>query len=220
MTVSMRRFKLRRIQSALLSWFIECTTRRTLVLQVDDLHRADESSVSFLAALSREAVSHRILIIATLRRREPISAPAAVQAFRRLSGRIRLHRLKEKDTLRLTESLFGDVPNTDRLARWMQELSGGNPLQCIELARHLVDRGIVRYAEGIWVLPAELSTGELPRSLAEAMDARIAALGALARALAEIARDPFLFQETGLHSGQVRRIEDRTYGLPCMEFLS
>ncbi len=174
-----------RIQSALLSWFVQYSTNRVLVVQVDDLHRADESSVSFLAALAHEAPSHPLLVVATLRRGEGVSAPEAVKTFLGTAGRVRLQRLREKETLQLVQSLFGDVPNADRLARWMRELSGGNPLQCIDLAHHLVDSGAVRYLEGIWVLPAELSLARLPATLADAMDARVMALDPHARALAE-----------------------------------
>jgi hypothetical protein len=174
-----------RIQSALLSWFIQYASSRVLVVQVDDLHRADESSVSFLAALAHEAPAYPLLVVATLRRGEGVSAREAVRTFMSAAGRVRLQRLRESETLKLVQSLFGDVPNADRLAKWMRELSGGNPLQCIDLAHHLVDSGIVRYLEGIWVLPAELSLSALPGSLAEAMDARVASLNPQARALAE-----------------------------------
>ncbi|MCP4600632.1 MAG: protein kinase [Proteobacteria bacterium] len=174
-----------RIQAALLAFFVEASSGRTLVIQVDNIHRADESSAAFLSALAHEAKDHRLIVMGTLRIGETMSAPAAIKAFSESGRRIKLSRLTESDTAELIESVFGDTPNADRLAGWMYQVSSGNPLEYMELARHLVDKKIVSYVEGMWVLPAELSKDELPNSLAEAMEARVAALGPGARALAE-----------------------------------
>jgi hypothetical protein len=61
----------------------------------------------------------------------------------------------------------------------------GNPRQTIELAQHLVDSGLIRYISGTWTLPTVMVAGDLPRSTAAAMNARIARLSAHARFLAE-----------------------------------
>ena len=62
----------------------------------------------------------------------------------------------------MVRNLFGDVPNTARLAEWLSSLSGGNPQACMELVHHLVERRVIRYAQGAWTLPQELLPHELP----------------------------------------------------------
>jgi hypothetical protein len=63
--------------------------------------------------------------------------------------------------------------------------TGGSPLYTTELARHLVDRGVIRYLDGLWSIPEDPSPDNLPRGLADAMDARVRSLPAPVRALGE-----------------------------------
>lgn len=53
------------------------------------------------------------------------------------------------------------------------------------IAQHLVDRDTIRYADGNWSLPEQLSAAELPASTLEVYRVRATLLGPLARRLAE-----------------------------------
>ena len=55
----------------------------------------------------------------------------------------------------------------------------------MELAQHLVDRGIARFADGGWTLPG-LDELSLPQSFEQALEQRFAALAPCARELAEL----------------------------------
>ena len=176
----------RRVQVALVGWLQAATSERTLLLLIDDLQRCDESSAAVLATLAHEASGFRMLLALGLRTDEDVRAPVPLAALRDASARMRLRGLEARDVADLVKELFGDVPNAVRLAKWMHRAAGGSPLQCTELARHLVDRGLVRYVDGIWIIPDQADHADLPRSLATAMDARIGALSPAARALGEV----------------------------------
>ncbi len=174
-----------RVQAELTGWFLDVSERRTLAILVDDLQRCDEASAAVLATLAHEAANHRLLLAATIRSDESALAVAAVANLREASATIRLRGLGPADLEALVVSLFGEVPQVKRLAQWAHAAAGGSPLHTIELLRQLVDRGTIRYADGLWVIPDELAAHGVAGGLAEAMRARIAGLGPEARSLAE-----------------------------------
>jgi hypothetical protein len=67
------------------------------------------------------------------------------------------------------------------------------------LAQHLLDKGLVRYDVGAWSLPASIEADELPSSMAQALEAQVAALSAetreLAQAMALSADQRFSFED-------------------------
>ncbi len=173
------------VQSALLSWLVLLSQDRPLVVLVDDIHRADEDSAAFMASLAIEAEGRYILVVATRVLWAIATASGALRSLSASARRLRLHRLRSKHTAEMVRAMFGEVPNADRIAKWMHSISTGNPAQNMALARHLVDSGTVHYAEGIWVLPEEVSGRDVPYTLASAMLARARSLSPPARALAE-----------------------------------
>jgi tetratricopeptide (TPR) repeat protein len=174
-----------RVQAELSAWFLDVSTETPLVFLVDDIQRADEASCAVLATLAHEAVGRRMLLVVALRTDEAIHASAAVTTLREAAHRTRVRALEAADVEELVHGMFGDVPRLARLATWMQSVAGGSPLHCMELARHLVEQKIIRYEGGLWSVPDELKLEGMPKRLADAMEARIQALGPSARALAE-----------------------------------
>jgi protein kinase-like protein/AAA ATPase-like protein len=175
-----------RLQAELAAWFLAVAERRPIALVVDDVQRCDEASAAVLAALAHGDGAPRLLVAAALRTDEPVRAPAAIASLCDAGRRMRLRGLDEPELGQLCRSLFGDVPHIARLANWMHRTAGGSPLHSIELARHLVERGTIRYADGMWIVPEELGHTDLPRGLPDALDARIRTLPAEARALGEL----------------------------------
>jgi len=82
-------------------------------------------------------------------------------------------------------SVFGTVPNLCVLAEAVHEIARGNPRESMDVAQHLVDRGVVRYAAGSWTLPERIDRKVLAFNAEDTMRERIAALEPLARFLAE-----------------------------------
>src|SRR5260221_6130171 len=165
-----------RIQLALERWFLTVAEVRPLALFIDNVHQIDEVSAAFLASLAVVVTEHPIALIATLRAGDPVVSVAPIRRFAGAGETLDLSPLSAPETRALVESLFGDVPNTDRLPHWVHGPSGGKPLHLMELSQDLVSRGIARYVGGRWALPSELPS-DLPSRLDEAQVRRLAGLG-------------------------------------------
>jgi len=174
-----------RIRAAFLRWLQDLGDRHAFVITLDDAHKADPASLGLLAALSRGG-QHRVLVGMATRRAEATPAESALSAFCSTAEVLRLRPLRSEDTEQLVETLFGGAPDTARVAQRLHGLCGGNPLQCVELADHLVTKAVIRYADGAWVLPPDIAAHELPGSVEHARAERIAALEPEARELAEV----------------------------------
>jgi len=155
------------------------------VIAIDDFERIDDSSAALLGALaSKLSVSPRSLALIVTS--DP-SAPAshALQLIRILGEVVDLPALDAEQTEAVLRVVFGDVQNLAPIAARIHEVSVGNPRATMALAEHLVQRGVARYEAGGWLLPIDLSARDLPDSITSALSARIAALPADARELAE-----------------------------------
>lgn len=175
-----------RLRTALHAWFCAIAGRQPLAIAVDDLHSADEDSAVFLAALAREARKHALLVLTTRPTSAPSGAPDALKLLQQASEGIKLPALSAGACADLVQGVFGDVSNAPRLGMALHERSAGNPRHCLELIQRLVQRRVVRYVDGSWVLPSELAAEELPSRLSKLLQARRAGLTPLARELSEV----------------------------------
>ncbi|MBK8257229.1 MAG: protein kinase [Polyangiaceae bacterium] len=186
-----------RLQSALTSFLTNLTSahsvassngqieRRGIAILVDDLHLADEGSAAVLAQLVHAAPERALLTVFTVGTDEPIHAQAAVASIGQAAERIRLRGLAAVDVEQLVAALFGDALHA-RVSSWIHEATLGSPMRVLELARSLVDRGIVKYEHGLWTIPEVLDKTALPPGLSDAMDRKVAGLHAATRALSEV----------------------------------
>jgi hypothetical protein len=158
----------------------EVASARPLLLTVDDLQHGDDLAVGLVAALAHHAGECSLAIIAS--HEGPTSA---LSSARGLASTVQLEPLDRAQTAMLTASLFGDVPNLERIADWFFEIARGNPKMTLELAQSLLARGTLRYVDGSWVLPTEIAE-PLPQDTADALLRRLSPLSAAARALAEL----------------------------------
>lgn len=164
---------------------VEIARTRPLVLEIDNVEYADDSSLGFVAALARICREHPILVVVTERTQREEGSRVGLDALRHHSRRIELAGLRSEETLELVRSLFGDAPNVQRFAEWLHDRTAGSPLHAVEIARQLVAKQVIRYSGGLWTLPLDRPDAELNAALGDALSIRIAALGADARALAE-----------------------------------
>ena len=174
-----------RFQTALHGWFTQVAARHTLLVAVDNLQAADDSSAAFLAALGHEAHHLRLMLLLTQTTFDEPAAEVPLRALRKRAARIKLAGLAASACEELVCSLFGNVPNTGRLAKLLYDKSAGNPQLCMDMAQLLVKRQIAKYVAGSWVLPLELAGEELPSGGEALVLAKLAGIGADARALCE-----------------------------------
>ena len=151
-------------------------TQRPLVIVLDDVHWADEPSLLVLRHLADRAPQVPLLLVAALREPEPGTAAArARSALERAPAceRLDLQGLGPADVGRQLDALgaLGALSAAGTAADEVHDATGGNPFFVREVARAVVD--------GTW------QPGRAPRSVREAVDARVERLDARMRRLLE-----------------------------------
>jgi hypothetical protein len=173
-----------RMQAALLSWLERLTEQVPLLLAVHNFQRADDNSAALLSGLARGIGTRRMLIALAYNADEPQIASAVHASLHESAMHMRLHGLDRDEVRALVEATFGETQHSERLAAWLHGLTSGKPQGCLDLMQHLVEQGVIRFIEGVWALPQELSAHDLPSDLGQALDARIMRLSDEARRLA------------------------------------
>lgn len=122
-------------------------SKRPLLFVFEDLHWADQTSLSLLGTLLRSCVERPIRFLLTSRPQpdreiEQLLA-TALGAHPEHHAELRLTPLEPAETVRLLESLLGteDIPAS--LRRLIAEKSEGNPFFVEEVVRSLIDRGAI-----------------------------------------------------------------------------
>jgi hypothetical protein len=148
--ISERRTK---VTAAMQAAIEELSQQAPLVLLVDDLQRADVESLSLLASLARVTAGSGILLFLALEDGATGSDVSALSNLRAIATPLVLRPLTETDLDTMVETVFGSVPNAHRLSRYLHAQSGGNPGQCMDLCRVLLQQKEIRYALGGFALP-------------------------------------------------------------------
>ncbi len=143
----------------------DLATRAPLLLVLEDLHWADESSRELLAFLAVRLRESRVMVIATLREDDLCDAARRWLADldrRPAARRLRLAGLADPEIAELVADLLPMTASADQLAA-VVSASGGNPLYARELAR--------------------AGPGELPASITDAVLAQASGVTAPVRAV-------------------------------------
>lgn len=155
----------------------ELSRRSPVAIVIDDLHASDPESVALLASLREELGEHRLALVASTLSTVDMSDSPGHALIATSARRLVLAPLSEEEVVELVQAVFGGVPNTRRIAQWLHAQSGGNPATCMDLARLLLARGVIRYTLGTFTLPHTLEADVSTEDLSEAMLARLGNLG-------------------------------------------
>ena len=147
--------------AAVTNALLSMSTKKTIVLFIDDLHWADSASLSLLHYISRSIASSRILVLATYRTEElnpsveghPHPLVETIRLMRRedlLKG-INLSNLSQANVSALAEKMVGGSLHSE-LAERLAEESRGNPLFVVESLRMLSEHGSLVQERGQWRL--------------------------------------------------------------------
>lgn len=172
-----------RVQNALSAWLGAVAHEYMLVLLIDGLELADDESIGMLLALARERQAQKLLMVCTTRFGRDDASSAAERALAKISRRVVLRPLEERESFELLRSMFGEIEHLGRFAHRLHGVARGNPDHLLELCGQLMRRGQLRFDIGAWVLPPELSDSDLASSRDEAVQSRLLFLSAEARAL-------------------------------------
>jgi hypothetical protein len=160
--------------------------RHRLVITVDDVQVVDEPSAAALTALAIDGAGASVVVAFGRRTTDPFDAEAVLRTLTATTDHILLENLDAHGMTDLVHALIGDLRHAARFTDWLHGLTGGNPRRTIDLVHYLVTSGVVGHREGVWSLPQELDSVELPPSMDRAQSERLLELRPLALRLAEI----------------------------------
>jgi adenylate cyclase len=151
----------------------EASLTTPLVLFLDDLHWADDSTIDLLTYISAHFDSTRILLLATYRpeelqlHHEQFSQIALDLQARRRCQRIDLGFLSIEDVKAFVSLEFPENSFPDVFLKLIHARTEGNPFFMVEVLRYLRDKQVLFQSEGTWRLSEKLPDIErdLPQSV-------------------------------------------------------
>ena len=198
-----------------------------VLLVLEDLHWADETSLELLQHLARELRDARVVILATYRsdemhRRHPFLRTLAELQRERLVNDIALKRLTPEETGELMHAAFAATDPTVTVSNEFRDAiyarSEGNPFFTEELLKALVESGGVFWREGDGWARKPIAELEIPGTIREAVRARVERLSDPARetlSAAAIIGQRFSFDVLR----EVRHVEERALEGEIREFI-
>jgi tetratricopeptide (TPR) repeat protein len=150
---------------------------RGALLFIDDLHWADQGTLSLLHYLMRQLRNDRVLVLAAYReveldRRHPLAKALVEWNRERLATRLALARLSHADTAALLGALFGTKTVSGEFVDVVYRETEGNPFFIEEAVKSLVEQGHV-YRDGEAWARKEIHELALPQSVKEAIGRRL-----------------------------------------------
>jgi tetratricopeptide (TPR) repeat protein len=166
------------IARTVLRRFIEVDAHRSpLVLILDDLQWADDDTLSLIAEMAHGLGGSPVVILAATRPEMLVRSPTWGQGEVD-HERIDLRNLEAEDAEAMFRHLLvraGAIP--EDIAQAAVEMTGGNPYFLEQLVRLFLADGTIDASGPDWVLDVDrAASAELPISIEEAIEARIAAL--------------------------------------------
>jgi len=161
-----------RLFDALTSLLLELARQNPLLLVLEDIHWAHDSTLAWLHYLARRLPEAPVLLLATYRREEvspghPLHGLALELVQRGLATRLELTRLSCEALARWMAGA------SDSLVRRIHRQTEGNPFFTLETLRALFEEGQVQLVEGRWVEKTVLSSLPIPASVRQVVQARL-----------------------------------------------
>ena len=151
-----------------------------LLLFIDDVHWADQGTLSLLHYLLRHLRDDRVLVLAAYReieldRAHPLASALVEWNRERLATRVALGRLSRADTSALLSTLFGQDGVSDDFTSALYRETEGNPFFVEEVVKALIEQGHIYREENRWERK-ELHELAIPQSVKEAIGRRLTRL--------------------------------------------
>jgi predicted Ser/Thr protein kinase len=161
------------------------TQKSAVVLLLDDLHWADESSLQLLLHLAPHLAALRVLAIGTYRDVEldterPFARTLETLLRQRLATRITVKRLGASGVERMLATMSG-APPPSSLVRVVHEETDGNPFFVEEVFQHLAEEGRLFDEHGHWKADLRPDDIDVPEGVRLVISRRLERLGEDAR---------------------------------------
>ncbi len=174
---------------------------RPVVLVVEDLHFAPQEGRALFQALALGARGHRIVLLGTTRPGLPERWLSGLDRLQHVS-RVTLSRLGPRDLRELLVEAFHSERLADELGWRLARTSDGNPFFVFEIIRTLRESGLLhRGDDGSWSTTGIIERIELPASVKDIFETRLAALDESDQEILDVAAccgfefDPLLVTE-------------------------
>ena len=173
-----------RLFDGILRFLAELGRHGALLIVLEDLHWASESTLALLHFLARHLAEYPALMIGTLRPEELVEGHRLRDLQRRLeregvAASLRLPRLSLETVKMLVQEMSGVHEAVDPLAVRLYQETEGNPFFLMELLKALFSEDVIRLEGDRWCADfSQISRGEfpLPSSVTEAIQARVGRL--------------------------------------------
>jgi DNA-binding SARP family transcriptional activator len=175
-----------------------------LILFIDDLHWADQATLTLLQYLARHVTRGRILLIGAYRTEdlnEPLTNTMRSLKQEGLLSRITLRRLTLGEVVTLIREMAGMESGGERFSRRLYQETEGNPFFIFEVIRSLFEEGILYRDEHGWSTDLKdfvtnYAQLPIPPSMREVIQARLNRLDEVSHQVLETAavfRQQFYF---------------------------
>ena len=166
-----------------------------LLLIIEDLHLADQSTVDLISALARRRESAKLMLIGTCR---PVDLALSEHCLKALKQDLLVHHLCNEVALELlgeadlAEYLVaesrGAVP-PEGLAQLLHRHAAGNPLFTASVLDHMQQRGFISHDNANWRIhvPLDSIDLEVPETLCQMIEAQIDRLSPEEQLVLEVA---------------------------------
>jgi class 3 adenylate cyclase/tetratricopeptide (TPR) repeat protein len=156
-----------------------------MLMVLEDLHWADESTTQLLESVARRVERAALLVLGTYRDVDLSARDPFVRGIEHLSrlaavSRITLKRLSAGEVGDILRALSGREP-PERLLRLVYDETEGVPLFVEEVYRHLAEERRLTDAAGNWLPEAEIGEIEVPETVRLVLGRRIDRIGETAQ---------------------------------------
>ncbi len=179
------------IHRAVTQLLVRGATANPVVVVLDDLHWADESSIALLEALLPLASKHALLFLGVTRPGFAATSGRIAEAARKAAGldhvEIALAPLSRAASRHFVNNLFetDGLPHATRAL--IEEKTQGNPFFIEELVRSLLDEGAIEFREGRFRATEKIHQVEIPGTVHEVVMARVGRLPLQRRTILQLA---------------------------------
>ncbi len=168
-------------------FFGRAATIQPMMIVLEDLHWADESTILMLESVARRADGSALLVVCTYRDVDLVPGHPMMRGIEHLSRlpattRLSLKRLTAGEVAEILNNLAGQEP-PERLVQLVFSETEGVPFFVEEVYRHLAEERRLTDADGKWLPQVEIGEIEVPETVRLVLGRRIDRISPIAQAI-------------------------------------